>query len=126
MHFRSMRGGDLMRFELPIPRMSFDVPLQDGAKIRVRRHGRAEGVRLLFSHGNGFASDAYFPYWQHLLDNFDLVVFDFRNHGQNVPAVPPNHNYEQLTRDLDCVMQSVKVRFGERPTGGLFHSMSAR
>jgi pimeloyl-ACP methyl ester carboxylesterase len=115
-----------MHFELPIPRMSFDVPLGDGAKIRVRRHGRADGVRLLFSHGNGFAADAYFPYWQHLLDSFDLVVFDFRNHGQNVPAVPPNHNYEQLTRDLDCVMQSVKVRFGERPTAGLFHSMSAR
>jgi pimeloyl-ACP methyl ester carboxylesterase len=76
-----------MHFELPTPTMSFDVSLEDSAKIRVRRHGRADGVRLLFSHGNGFAADAYFPCWQYLLANFDLVVFDFRNHGQNVPVV---------------------------------------
>ena len=80
--------------------MTFDVALDDGATILVRRHGRADGARLLFSHGNGFAADAYFPYWQHLLANFDLIVFDFRNHGQNVPVLPPNQNYEQLTRDL--------------------------
>ena len=61
----------------------------------VRRHGPADGVRLLFSHGNGFAADAYFPYWQYLLVDFDFIVFDFRNHGQNVLVVPPHHNYEQ-------------------------------
>jgi len=115
-----------MTFELPTPRMIFDVALDDGAKIRVQRHGRTDGVRLFFSHGNGFAADAYFPYWQYLLINFDLVVFDFRNHGQNVPVVPPNHNYEQLTRDLERVIQAVKVLLGKRPTAGLFHSMSAR
>ena len=86
-----------MHFELPAPIMVFDVALEDGARICVRRHGRADGVRLFFSHGNGFAADAYFPYWRHLLANFDLVIFDFRNHGQNVPVVPPHHNYEQLT-----------------------------
>ena len=85
-----------MQFELPSPLMTFDVALDDGAKIRVRRHGRAGGVRLLLAHGNGFAADAYFPYWQHLLPQFDLLVFDFRNHGQNVPVVPAHHTYEQL------------------------------
>ena len=105
--------------------MTFVVPLEDGAKIHLRRHGNPEGARILLSHGNGFAIDAYFPYWQHLLANFDLLVFDFRNHGQNVPVVPPNHNYEQLTRDLERVIQVVKIRLDERPTAGLFHSMSA-
>ena len=66
-----------MPFELPAPSMIFDVALDDGAKIRMRRLGFTDGVRLLFSHGNGFAADAYFPYWQHLLANFDLVIFDF-------------------------------------------------
>ena len=112
-----------MLYELPVPSMRFDVTLEDGAKIRVRRHGRPDGVRLFLSHGNGFAADAYFPY---LLANFDLVIFDFRNHGQNVPVTPANHNYAQLARDLDCVVQEVKVRLGEKPTAGLFHSMSAR
>ncbi len=115
-----------MHFELPIPSMIFDVVLDDGAKIRVRRHGRADGVRLLFSHGNGFAADAYFPYWQFLLADFDLVIFDFRNHGQNVPTVPAHHTYEQLTRDLERVLQAVTLELGAKPTAGLFHSMSAR
>jgi len=106
--------------------MTFDFALDDGAKILVRRHGRADGVRLFLSHGNGFAADAYFPYWEYLLAKFELLVFDFRNHGQNAPVVPPHHSYEQLTRDLERVIQSVKVRLGERPTAGLFHSMSAR
>jgi pimeloyl-ACP methyl ester carboxylesterase len=115
-----------VHYELPVPSLTFDVALEDGAKILVRRHGRPDGVRLFLSHGNGFAADAYFPYWQYLLAKFDLVVFDFRNHGQNVPVVPPHHTYEQLTRDLERVIQAVKVRLGQRATAGLFHSMSTR
>jgi pimeloyl-ACP methyl ester carboxylesterase len=115
-----------MSFELPTPSMTFDVALDDGAKIRVRRHGRPEGVRLLLTHGNGFAADAYLPYWQHLLPQFDLLVFDCRNHGQNVPVVPAHHTYEQLTRDLERVLQGLNARLGEKPTAGIFHSMSGR
>jgi pimeloyl-ACP methyl ester carboxylesterase len=115
-----------MPFELPAPSTTLDVPLDDGATIRVRRHGKADGVRLLLSHGNGFATDAYFPYWRHFLADFDLMVFDFRNHGQNTPVVPSHHTYEQLTRDLEVVIQAVKAEFGERPTAGIFHSMSGR
>ncbi len=115
-----------MNFELPAPSLTFDVVLEDGAKIRMRRHGNADGVRLLLTHGNGFAADAYFPYWQHLLQNFDLLVFDFRNHGQNLPVKPSRHTYEQLTRDLERVCQEVKSRLGDKPTAGLFHSMSGR
>jgi pimeloyl-ACP methyl ester carboxylesterase len=116
----------MMQFELPAPHLSFDVALDDGAAIRVRRHGKADGVRLLLTHGNGFAADAYYPYWRQLLENFDLVVFDFRNHGQNVPVRPPHHSYAQLMRDLECVVQEVKRRLGDRPTAGVFHSMSGR
>jgi len=106
--------------------MTFDVTLSDGARVRMRRHGNPDGVRVLFTHGNGFAADAYFPYWQHLLPKFDLLVFDFRNHGQNIPVEPSNHNYAQLSRDLERVVQDVIARLGHKPTAGLFHSMSAR
>lgn len=115
-----------MTFELPIPSDVFDVNLDDGAKIRVRRHGNPDGVRILHSHGNGFAVDAYFPYWRHFLDRYDVTVFDFRNHGQNIPVEPPHHNYAQLTRDLERLIQAVNVRLGAKKTIGIFHSMSAR
>jgi pimeloyl-ACP methyl ester carboxylesterase len=115
-----------MHFDLPAPHMTFDVALEDGARIRMRRHGNPQGVRLLLSHGNGFASNAYFPYWRHLLADFDLLVFDFRNHGENVPVDPPNHTYAQLARDLERVAQEVRTRLGPRPSVGIFHSMSGR
>ena len=80
------RRSAAMPFEIPTPSMTFEVPLEDGARIRMRRHGNPDGVRLLVTHGNGFAADAYYPYWRHLLSKFDVLVFDFRNHGQNVPV----------------------------------------
>ena len=115
-----------MTFELPVPSTLFDVDLDDGAAIRVRRHGNPDGTRILLSHGNGFAADAYFPFWRHFLDRYDLIVFDFRNHGQNIPAEPPHHTYAQLSRDLERVVQDVHSRLGAQKTIGLFHSMSAR
>jgi pimeloyl-ACP methyl ester carboxylesterase len=115
-----------MTFELPVPSKTFEVALDDGARIKMRRHGNAAGPRLLLAHGNGFASNAYFPYWRHLLPNFDLIIFDFRNHGENVPVEPSNHHYEQLSRDLERVVQATRAELGEKRTAGIFHSMSAR
>ena len=115
-----------MPLETPAPHMTFDVPLEDGARIRVRRHGNPEGVRLFLSHGNGYAINGYLPYWQHFLDRFDLIIFDFRNHGENELATPANHTYAQLSRDLERIHQHVMAMLGNRRTAGLFHSMSGR
>lgn len=115
-----------MPFEISAPSLAFEVPLEDGARIRMRRHGNPDGVRLLVTHGNGFAADAYFPYWRQLLSKFDVLVFDFRNHGQNVPVEPANHNYAQLSRDLERVIQAVGAQLGAKKTAGIFHSMSGR
>jgi pimeloyl-ACP methyl ester carboxylesterase len=113
-------------FVLPTPSDVFEIALDDGARIRMRRHGNPNGIRILHSHGNGFAVDAYFPYWRHFLEQYDLMVFDFRNHGQNIPVEPPHHNYAQLTRDLERVMRAVESRLGAKQSIGIFHSMSAR
>ena len=115
-----------MNFVVPVPSETFDVDLEDGAKIRVRRHGNPDGVRLTVMHGNGFATDAYLPFWQLLTPDYDVLVFDFRNHGQNVPVEPANHNYAQLARDLERVRQAIDSRLGKKTTAGIFHSMSGR
>src|SRR3984893_2891239 len=115
-----------MLLEIPAPHATFDVPLADGARIRVRRHGNPEGVRLYLSHGNGCAINGYLLYWQHLLDSVDLIIFDFRNHGENVPVTPANHTYAQLSRDLEHVYQEVTAKLGARKSAGIFHSMSGR
>jgi pimeloyl-ACP methyl ester carboxylesterase len=115
-----------MPFEIPAPSQTFEVALEDGASILMRRHGNPDGTRLLVTHGNGFAADAYFPYWRHLLPKYDVLVFDFRNHGRNVPVTPSNHNYTQLARDLEQVAQGIKAQLGAKKTVGIFHSMSGR
>jgi pimeloyl-ACP methyl ester carboxylesterase len=115
-----------MTLIVPAPHQSFDVDLEDGAKIRVRRHGNPAGVRLIVTHGNGFAADAYLPFWQLLTPRHDVLVFDFRNHGQNIPVEPANHNYAQFARDLERVVQAVNARLGAKITVGIFHSMSGR
>lgn len=115
-----------MPIEIPAPSQTFEVPLSDGARILMRRHGNPDGVRLLVTHGNGFAADAYYPYWRQLLARFDLLVFDFRNHGRNIPVTPSNHNYGQLANDLERVVQAVNGTLGAKKTAGIFHSMSAR
>jgi len=115
-----------MYLEIPAPHVTFDVPLDDGARIRVRRHGNPQGVRLFMSHGNGYAINGYLPYWQHFLDRFDLIIFDFRNHGENEPAKPANHTYAQLSQDLERVYQGVTAKLGNTRTAGIFHSMSGR
>ena len=115
-----------MNFVVPVPSETIEVALEDGAKIRVRRHGNPDGVRLTVTHGNGFAADAYLPFWQLLTPSYDVLVFDFRNHGQNVPVEPANHTYAQLSRDLERVLHEVDARLGKKPTVGVFHSMSGR
>jgi pimeloyl-ACP methyl ester carboxylesterase len=115
-----------MPIEIPAPSLTFEVPLEDGARILMRRHGNPDGVRLLVTHGNGFAADAYYPYWRQLLPNFDVLVYDFRNHGRNVPVTPSNHHYAQLARDLERIVQAVNAKLPAQKTVGIFHSMSAR
>ncbi|HUZ73903.1 MAG TPA: alpha/beta hydrolase [Stellaceae bacterium] len=115
-----------MGFELPVPHAIIDLPMEDGARLRLRRHGNLAGARIIISHGNGFAADAYFPFWEPLQRDFELVVFDFRNHGQNPPSDPAHHNYAQMARDLDRVLDGVERAWGRRPSVGVFHSMSGR
>ena len=116
-----------MTFVLPTPQTVFDITLEDAAVTCVRQHGDpSQAVRLVLSHGNGFASDGYFPFWQHLLEQFDVVLFDHRNHGWNPPSDPARHHYTQLARDLEAITAGITVHLGPKPTVGVFHSMAAR
>jgi pimeloyl-ACP methyl ester carboxylesterase len=98
--------------------------MADGATIHVRRHGNPDRPRIILAHGNGFATDAYFPFWERLLRDFDVIVYDQRNHGHN-PFHPANHTEAQMADDMDLVLRAVEKNFGKRPTAGAFHSLSS-
>ncbi len=115
---------DLRGSEPPPPAAILEVRLDDEVTIPVRRYGNPDGPRLLVSHGNGLAIDLYYPFWSLFLDDFDVVVFDLRNHGENPPGAIARHTIPTFCRDLEAVGQAVDRTFGMRPRAGVFHSVS--
>ena len=113
-----------MTFKIPTPLQTLDVTMDDGAVVRVRQHSRGT-LRLLLSHGNGFAIDAYFPFWGPLLEQFEIVVFDIRNHGQNPLHRLESHDQAHLVQDFETLYREIPDAFGTRPTIGVFHSLAA-
>ena len=76
-------------------------------------------------HGSGLAIDLYYPFWSLLMDDFDLFVYDLRNHGWNTTGPRRMHNIPTLVRDQDRVVVAIHRLFGNRPMVGLYHSLSA-
>ncbi len=113
------------RIEIPEPADLCEVRLDDGSVSTVRRHGNPDGVRLVLSHGNGLASDLYAPFWSRLTDDFDVIVYDLRNHGWNRVGPLEHHNVPTLIADARAILRAVDRAFGRRPRVGVFHSISA-
>ncbi len=112
-------------WNVPEPNSIHDVTIDEQTVIRLRRHGNPRGPRLIMSHGNGLAIDLYYPFWSNLLDDFDLVIYDLRNHGWNPVGDIKSHNLPTFIRDYDRVLEAIREEYGDKPTFGVFHSISA-
>ncbi len=111
-------------WEIPEPDDVLEVPAADGSVIHVRRHGIPHGPRLLLTHGNGMAADAYFPFWGGLTDRFEIFVHDLRNHGWNRVGCLEHHRIANLIDDGGRVVEAIEREFSRKPLVGLFHSLS--
>ncbi len=116
-----------MSAAIPQPHARIEVRSDDGAVLRVRRHGDPRApLRLFVSHGNGFAIDGYVDFWSRFLSGFEVVAFDMRSHGENPRADPAHHDYAHMVEDIDAIGRAVRAEFGAKPAAGLFHSMAAQ
>ena len=111
-------------WEVPEPIATCDVAVGDDTAITLRRHGNPSGPRLVLSHGNGLAIDLYYPFWSLLADDFDLVVYDLRNHGWNSVGCRETHSLPTFVRDHDQILKAMDRDFGAKPKVGVFHSVS--
>jgi pimeloyl-ACP methyl ester carboxylesterase len=109
----------------PDPHRTLQLRMEDGATILVRQHGKADRPRLVLSHGNGLAIDGYLPFWSLLCDRYEVMVFDFRQHGRNPSNPDWAHDWPTFVKDLERVWHGINQEFGAKPVAGLFHSMSA-
>ena len=112
-------------WEVPEPDSVLDLQVGADTAIRVRRHGNPDGPRLVLSHGNGLAIDLYYPFWSLLTDEFDVVVHDLRNHGQNTVGPLEGHTLPTLAADHDLVIEAIGAEWGPKPTVGVYHSVSS-
>jgi pimeloyl-ACP methyl ester carboxylesterase len=112
-------------FTVPPPAARADLTMADGAAIRLRRYGRAGATRIVLSHGNGLAINAYAPFWLPLAEDYDLVVFDMRNHGENPLHTREGHTWENFVSDIEEVFQGIRAHFGSARTVAAMHSLSS-
>ena len=112
-------------WEIPEPHATIDVPVDDNTRITLRRHGNPEGPRLVLSHGNGLAIDLYYPFWSLLTDDFDVIVYDLRNHGWNPVSSIHEHSVPTFVNDHDRILEAIDRQFEKKPRIGVFHSVSA-
>jgi pimeloyl-ACP methyl ester carboxylesterase len=112
-------------WHVPEPLAVREVRMDDGAVIVLRRHGNPAGPRLVLSHGSGLAIDLYYPFWSGLVEEFDLLIYDLRNHGWNPLGPIEHHTVPQIARDQDCVLEAIDHHYGAKPKIGVFHSASA-
>ena len=110
---------------VPAPDETTDVPLGDGDRIVLRRYVAAGRPALALCHGNGFATDAYAPFWAPLRGQFDLFVFDLRHHGRNAPQDAARTGIDRYAADLDRVYEAIRNNAPGVPLCGAFHSLSA-
>ena len=109
---------------IPEPLSVFEARLDDRTVTTIRQHGNASGPRLVLSHGNGLAVDLYFPFWSLFADDYELIVYDIRNHGWNGADRLSDHNIPTLIHDHDLILDTVDRVYGNKPTVGVFHSLS--
>ncbi len=112
-------------WQVPEPLSTLDVRVDADTVITLRRHGNPDGPRLLLSHGNGLAIDLYYPFWSLLTNDFDVIVYDLRNHGWNRLSPIEKHHIPTHVADHDRILEAVNLHFGAKPTIGVFHSVSA-
>lgn len=111
-------------WEIPVPSSTIEVSLDDDVVTTVRRYGNPSGPRLVLSHGNGLAIDLYYPFWSLLLEDFDVFLFDLRNHGWNSLGPRGSHNIPTFIRDEGHIVEAIDASFEAKPKIGVFHSLS--
>ena len=115
-----------INWKIPEPLEVIAVEDGESESIAVRRHGNPNSsVRLVLSHGNGLAIDLYFPFWSLLADDFELIVYDLRNHGWNKVGSRKWHNIPMMIYDHELILENIAQHFGSKRTVGVFHSLSA-
>ncbi|MEM7250533.1 MAG: alpha/beta hydrolase [Pseudomonadota bacterium] len=110
---------------IPAPDSVLPVSMADGTLIHVRRYEAPGRPRLVVSHGNGLATDAYAPFWVPLIGDYEVIAFDVRNHGWNEVGDFERHSMPVFVWDFERICEALATECGEKPLFGAFHSLTS-
>ena len=101
------------------------LTLSDGAGVALRRWGGQGAQRIVISHGNGLAIEGFRDFATALQAEFEVIAFDMRNHGASGPGAILTDPWPRFLADIPEIFDAIQQHFGEKPTHGAFHSLSA-
>ena len=65
------------------------------------------------------------PFWSLLVDRFDIILYDLRNHGHNPLSDRASHHIPMMVWDNMRIVQEIDRVFGAKPKIGVYHSLSS-
>src|SRR4051794_22561959 len=83
----------------------------DGTELQVESYGPPDGPVLLFTHGNGTNSTAWYYAKRQLADRFRLLLWDLPGLGKSAGPTDRDHQLAKMAGDLEVLLQSA----GDRP-----------
>lgn len=84
------------------------VATQDQQRLNVQLWGNPDKPALVLVHGYPDNQEVWQPMIQHLINDFYIVTYDVRGAGQSsLPYCSKDYRLEQLSLDLDSVVQAV-------------------
>lgn len=101
------------------------ITLGDGATVALRRWGAPRAERMVISHGNGMAVEGFRAFGAALEDDFEVIAFDMRNHGDSGPGEVLDDPWPRFLRDIPEIFDAIQQIYGDKPTHGVFHSLSS-
>ncbi|MEV6767863.1 alpha/beta hydrolase [Nocardia sp. NPDC051030] len=90
------------------------VTTRDGAKLRVHAFGDADREVIILAHGWSCAIEYWNPQINAFADNYRVIAFDQRGHGESAPGTRP-FSADQLADDFSDLLDAV-LRPGQRAT----------
>ncbi len=90
--------------------------MKDGAVIRLRRYGKPGATRIVLSHGNGLAINAYAPFWLPLAETTTSSCSTCAITARTRCMTQKAHSWENFFSDIEEVFQGIRAHFGAART----------
>ena len=95
------------------------LPRPDGTELHVETYGPPDAPPIIFTHGAGSNSTAWYYAKRHLADRFRLIVWDSPGVGRSRGPGNGDYSLEKHARDLEAVLALAD----DRPAVLVGHSM---